>query len=101
MILQKMHPDSTLICVEINPSFSKILRLNFPAAKIYTDSAVNIRPHLEKHAYKKCDTIISGLPWASFPVELQVEIIKEIHSSLSPDGTFHTFAYTGIHMLPK
>ena len=43
--------------------------------------------------------ILSGLPWAVFPADLQKRILGEIHNSLSPGGTFATFAYYGPHRL--
>ena len=40
-----------------------------------------------------CDAIVSGLPWASFPEELQDDILDAVLDVLKPGGTFATFAY--------
>jgi len=38
--------------------------------------------------------IVSGLPWAAFSSEVQLDLLRAVVRSLRPDGAFTTFAYT-------
>ena len=100
-ILEKKDPTSNLICLEIEKSFVDILQKKYPQAFTHLADAREIGKYIQKHWYTSCNTVISGLPWASFEIELQKEILKEIHSALSPEWKFSTFAYTGIHLGKK
>ena len=48
---------------------------------------------MKEEKINSIDVIISGLPWASFPTELQNEVLGTIFNSLAPGGVFTTFAY--------
>jgi phospholipid N-methyltransferase len=46
------------------------------------------------------DAVVSGLPWASFPESLQIEILDSMMQVLRPGGQFATFAYLQGLLLP-
>jgi phospholipid N-methyltransferase len=46
------------------------------------------------------DMIISGLPWASFPDELQIATLEGVRNVLKPGGRLVTFGYHIGTMLP-
>lgn len=101
LILKKMHPESKLICIEINKEFHSQLKDNFPSAHIYHDSAENIDTYINKHWFKKCDVIISAIPWAALDISLQKKIMYKLYDSLKVSGTFVTIAYKWFHKLEK
>ena len=55
---------------------------------------------LNSRALPKADVVISGLPFAIFPEELQEKILQGVMRSLVPGGTFATFAYLQGVILP-
>jgi len=89
-----MHPNSILICIEINTDFVSKLQLKYPQAHIYCDSAEKTEHYIKKHGYDCCDIIISGLPWVSFEKKMQESLLSHIHACLEKGGKFSTFAYT-------
>jgi phospholipid N-methyltransferase len=46
------------------------------------------------------DCILSGLPWAAFPEQLQDRLLEEACKNLAPQGFFVTFAYLQGLLLP-
>ena len=56
--------------------------------------------HEQARGIERCDTVISGLPWAIFPAALQMSILEEVNMSLKPGGRFCTFAYLQGLLMP-
>lgn len=92
-IMRRKGPKSTFFALEINPYFHEMTQKRCPDAVVYRDSAANMVTYLTKHNAKNCDCIISSLPWASFPENLQTEIMDAVQTALKPEGSFYTFAY--------
>jgi phosphatidylethanolamine/phosphatidyl-N-methylethanolamine N-methyltransferase len=100
-VAERMDKDrTTFFSFELNENLIQIARNNIPDICIYKDSAENVRKYLKKHDLKRADAIISGLPWAIFPEELQDCILYETKMSLAKGGYFCTFAYVHGLMLP-
>lgn len=79
--------------VELNPALAKAFRERHPGAKLFEDSAANIRAICDRQGIADLDYIVSGLPWASFSRELQVSILEAIRTVLKPGGELVTFGY--------
>ena len=77
---------------DFNPEFAKLWREHYPSLKMYTDSAANIAELCRKEGVQQLDVVFSGLPWASFPEELQREILDATLPMLKPGGKLITFA---------
>lgn len=100
-IVQQASNESKVICLEINDNFVEYLQQEFPDLDVRNDSATAVRKHIADLGHDTCDAIVSGLPFANFDDELQIEILEETFEALAPGGKFVTFAYiTGIN-LPK
>jgi len=100
-ILEGIGEGTTFFALELDPIFSKALRKSFPSLIVYNDSAENIPEYLAQHGKTKADYIISGLPWASLPMELQNRIMESVITSLAPGGVFTTFGYVHARWLPN
>lgn len=85
---------------EMNEEMVKIARQNIPDVDIYQDSAEKLREYLKKYEVKHADAVVSGLPWAVFPDELQENIIYETVQGLKKGGIFTSFAYVHGLILP-
>lgn len=100
MIMQAVKPGAKFFAVERNPEFCEILRRKFPDLDLVEDSASNIQTLCQQRGIPHLDAVVSGLPWASFPESLQVEILDAMMQVLRPGGQFATFAYWQGLLLP-
>ncbi len=85
---------------EIDEKLHDISSQNVPDVEIIKDSAANICNQLANHGKTHTDAIISGLPWAVFPEEVQDEILEATLKALKPGGIFTTFTYLHSYFLP-
>ncbi len=69
-ILSMKHPQSRVLCVEIDPSFAKHLRKHYPQVEVIEDSAGNLDEHLQARGIDKVDLFINCLPTPSLPKEV-------------------------------
>lgn len=99
-ILKAMRKDSRFFAVELNQEVIAAFRENFPDVTVYNESAANLTELLRKENIAALDAVISGLPWAIFPDQLQDDILSAIVRSLHPGGYFTTFAYVQGVILP-
>jgi phospholipid N-methyltransferase len=100
-VVKLLKPDATFFSMEVNPEFVQVMREEFPAYACYEDSAANVGEYLEKHGRTSCDSVVSGLPFASLPEPLTDELIAAIHDALRPGGTFATYTYVSSRPLPS
>jgi phospholipid N-methyltransferase len=99
-ILTVLHPRTKFIAIELDKKMYKSLRVNRPGLNIVNDSAIHLPRIMKEANIKHIDTIVSGLPWASFPEGLQLDILTVVFDSLTEGGYFTTFAYLQGLMLP-
>src|SRR5262245_9302588 len=92
---------TTFLTMELDPFYVRSLKRRFPDLIVYNDSAERMLDYLALHGKKRASYIVSGLPWANLPVDMQVRIMDVILKALSPDGVFTTFAYFHARWLPK
>ncbi|WP_299459039.1 ribose ABC transporter permease [uncultured Microscilla sp.] len=103
-ILEKMQPDAKLLSFEVNPKFVDLLgEIKDERLQIIADSAENIPQHLAQHNATHTQAVVSGLPLAIFPKELNTNIMNAIKNTLTPDGVYTQFQYslTSFGMLKK
>jgi phospholipid N-methyltransferase len=92
---------TTFLTMELDPFYARSLKRRFPDLVVYNDSAERMLDYLALHGKKRASYIVSGLPWANLPIDLQVRIMDVILKALSPGGVFTTFAYFHARWLPK
>ena len=97
-ILGRLGGGTKFAAIELNPKFAASFRTRYPEVHLFEDSVANARSICDQAGIGLVDCIISGLPWAAFPVSLQVKILDEMMRVLKPGGKFVTFAY--VHGLP-
>ena len=100
MILEKMSDNGKFFAVELNESVIEEFRKKFPKVTIYNESAVLLKKLALRENLENIDVIVSGLPWASFPSQLQDDLLDAILETLPPGGIFTTFAYLQGRLLP-
>lgn len=67
VIAEKMHPESTLIAVEIDEDFARICKEQAPKAEVLTCDVAELSKHLEERGIEHVDLFMSGLPTPSMP----------------------------------
>ena len=100
-ILAQLDEDAVFFAIERDAGFVKVLRKRFPDLTVYHDSAKNIGKHLDERGLEACDSIVSGLPWASFHEDIQDTLLDAILDALQPGGRFATYAYINNYPLPS
>lgn len=113
-VLKATRPDAKVFAIELNAAMAAALRARYPALKLYEASVADVAslceqegvglPRLDGQATRAfmpgpgVDVIVSGLPWAAFPEDLQRTILAATVRVLKPGGVLATFAYTiGLH----
>lgn len=100
-VSERINTEKTLFfSFEIDDKFYSISKKQVPEIEIIKDSASNVCKELRKHGKKHTDAIISGLPWAVFPDDLQDEILHATLRALRQGGIFTTFTYLHSYYLP-
>ncbi len=94
------HKKTLFFSFEIDEKFHEISSQKVPEIEILKDSASNVCKQLRRRGKKHTDAIISGLPWAVFPNDLQDEILEATLRALKPGGIFTTFTYIHSFYLP-
>lgn len=94
-ILEKLSPDSILICFEINDYFyNQLIALKHPQLIVVKSSAENIKEELSKQNLNKTDYIISSLPLTIIPENISDLILKKSFEALVDNGTFIQYQYS-------
>jgi phospholipid N-methyltransferase len=97
-ILPELKPGARFAAIELNPQLVRLFKARFPQVQIFQDTVANAWSICEQAGVPLADCIISGLPWATFPAELQKKCLDEMMRVLKPEGLFVTFSY--VHALP-
>ncbi|MCI0537073.1 MAG: hypothetical protein L0Z50_17800 [Verrucomicrobiales bacterium] len=100
-IREQIGRRTTFLAMELDPYYVRSLKQRFPDLIVHNDSAERMIEYLALHGKRRANYIVSGLPWANLPVEMQVRILDVVLKALSPDGIFTTFAYLHARWLPK
>ena len=95
-----LRPGSRLIAIERDPELATITRERCPSATVREGCVTDVVEICRKEGVEQVDAILCGLPWASFPPELQDECLSAMFEILPPGGKFATFAYWQGLLLP-
>jgi phosphatidylethanolamine/phosphatidyl-N-methylethanolamine N-methyltransferase len=90
---QHIGHRTNLIALELHGGSARRLRQRFRDLHVISDTAENLRHHLDLLGHHSADCIISGLPWGSMSGDLQDRILDAVLASLKPGGTFSAMAY--------
>ncbi|MEO8206267.1 MAG: rRNA adenine N-6-methyltransferase family protein [Chthoniobacterales bacterium] len=100
-IMAAKPAGARFIALEKNEVFAQMLKKHSPNMPVIEGCATELADHVREHGLGPVQSIVSGLPWAVFPADLQNSILKQVAASLCSTGVFATFAYFGPHWLPK
>ncbi|MGB1041858.1 MAG: class I SAM-dependent methyltransferase [Tenacibaculum sp.] len=94
-ILEKIQPNTILVCFEINEAFYKELKkIKHPQLIVLKASAENIKVELNKLGYFEADYIVSSLPLTIIPKEVSHTILSKSYEFLNTKGFFIQYQYS-------
>lgn len=100
-ILSALPEGADFFAVELNSNLIPQLNKRFPGLAIYNESAENLRRIMTGRNIESLDAVISSLPWAIFPGDLQERLLNVIWDVMSEGGLFVTYAYVQGSFLPS
>ncbi|HDS84823.1 MAG TPA: methyltransferase domain-containing protein [Phycisphaerales bacterium] len=100
-ICRHLPSDAHLITIEANPHLALLLRKKMPAVRTVAGSAEHLDRIMKSYRLAQADSIISGLPFATFEPALQDRILYAVRQALRPGSTFVTFSYLHARPLSK
>ena len=99
-IVERLAPGSRFVAIELDREFVDRLRPRWPSVEFVVGSAVELEQLVKKRHLQPVDHIVSGLPFASLPVDVSRKIMDGIQHTLRPGGTFSTFQYLHGYWMP-
>lgn len=94
VIQEKLAGRGRHLAIELNPALATMIAERHPGVDVINGNAADLPQLLAERGIDHVDVVISGLPWASFPLSAQQSILEAVHAALAPTGAFTTFAYT-------
>lgn len=107
-IRRRIGPGTTFLAIEVNPECVRLVRTRHTGVRVRQGSVADVERFLAdegidprgRDGQGSVDYIISGLPWASFPEQLQRSILEPSRRVLRPGGQLVTFGYHIGRLLP-
>jgi len=94
-ILERMHFDCVLICLEVNSDFiDQLEALQDSRLRVVNACASSIRTILDDLDIEEVDHIVSSLPLALIDDEVVKRILESARSNLREGGRFLQFQYS-------
>jgi phospholipid N-methyltransferase len=89
-VLRAMHPEATLLAIEIHPRFASHLQSEIadPRLIVHEGSAADISEALARYGLGRPDVVLSGIPFSTMPRELGLAILRSAREALAPGGRF-------------
>jgi len=88
-LLRAMHPQATLLAIEINRRFVHLLQGEpDPRLIAHQGSASDIRQILTRHGLPRPDVVLSGIPFSTMPHDAGRAILRAVHAVLAAGGLF-------------
>ena len=93
LILERLPEGARYLGIERDPHFHSHLVERFPGVDFHKGSAEEIRELLDNRGWRNPRLILSGLPFASMPHNIQELILTATREVLHDEGEFRTFTY--------
>lgn len=97
-IQQRLGGRGHHLAVELNEQLAHLLAERYPAVDVAHADATRLGELLGERGLRMADVVVSGLPWAAFPDDVQRELLGAVTGAMSPGAAFTTFSY--IHAIP-
>lgn len=98
--IRQVAPEAHLLALEPNAELAAHLRAELPGVEVVERMAHELPEIVREWGHEKVDRVVSGLPWALWPPEVQDPIFDGILAVLAPEGRMATFTYVHSQVLP-
>jgi phospholipid N-methyltransferase len=92
-IVERVAAGSRILAIDLEQTFIDRVQRRWPSVDCVCASAVDLERLVNERHLAPVDHIVSGLPFASLPVDMTRRILDGIEHVLRPGGTFTTFQY--------
>jgi phospholipid N-methyltransferase len=95
-ILERLHPDGTLLVLETNPDFVEHLRGSIadPRLHVVHGSAAAVREALAELGLSGADCVISGIPFSTLPARVRADVLAATRDAIDPGGLFLVYQFS-------
>lgn len=93
VVAERLPPGVRYLGIELNERFHAQLSARYPGLTFHHGSAGDVARLLAEHDLARPKLIVSGLPFASLPPQVQDEVIDGTVEALADEGEFRTFQY--------
>ncbi|MGE4323677.1 MAG: class I SAM-dependent methyltransferase [Sphingobium sp.] len=95
-ILERLHPDATLLAIDLNADFVAYLesRIADPRLRVVHGSAVDVTRHVRESGHEQADYVVSGIPFSTLPDGVGDAVCAATQSVLKPGGAFLVYQYS-------
>jgi phosphatidylethanolamine/phosphatidyl-N-methylethanolamine N-methyltransferase len=93
VLRERMPQGVEYLGIEFDPELHRNLVRRFPGMRFHHGSAESTPEILSHHNLGPAKFVVSGLPFANMPPDLQERILKSTRDALCHDGVFRTFTY--------
>ena len=99
LLQQRLGGRGQHLAIELNPRLAGLLRQRHPGVDVAVAGAAQLPELLAARGLGGADVVVSGLPWAAYPVT-GPRLTDVIAGSLRPDGAFTQFTYVWSRWAP-
>lgn len=96
----RRHPGNPFVALEPNAELARLLRLAYPTVQVEERFAEHLPEICAAWGHPVVHRVVSSLPWAIWPDDLQRRTFDGILEVLHPEGRMVTFSYVHAQMLP-
>ena len=93
------HRGIDYLGIELDEKFHHALTHRFPDMDFHLGSVENVAQILRERGLGQAKAIVSGLPFASLPTDVQRGVVDGTFDVLAEDGEFRTFQYVHAYRL--
>lgn len=95
-ILERMHPDATLLAIDLNLDFVAFIeaQIDDPRLRVVNGSAADVRRFIAEAGHHQADYVLSGIPFSTLPSGIGEHICAETRAALRADGAFLVYQYS-------
>jgi phospholipid N-methyltransferase len=101
VLRERLPPGCRYLGIELDPGFHALLQERFPTLEFVCACACDVVELLRERGLPMPARIISGLPFASLPEDVQDDVIRATVACLRDGGEFRTFQYVHAYGLSK
>lgn len=95
-ILRRMRDDATLVVIEMNRDFVKLLQKSYddPRLHVIHGSASDVKEILARLGHEGADYVISGIPFSTMDPGIRDVILRSTHEVIRPGGMFLVYQFS-------